>query len=275
MDEHQRIIDDAVRVAADLPSGSIHALARAIEHAAGPTDTTRTSALQAIPQPAQRARARDFLDTWAQQAPVIPGAVVAMALLTAAAATRTARAEQRLELIWTGPLAAGVSMRRTDQALLQVIHHARQELLVVSFAVYKIPAIIEALMGAATRGVVIRICIEAPEPSGQKMAYDTIRALGPAVARAAQIYLWPTDRRPADEYGHTGTLHAKCAVADRRILFLSSANLTDYALNLNMELGVLITGGPAPTTVSAQFERMIAEGILQRTHAGQGVHDDT
>ncbi len=33
-----------------------------------------------------------------------------------------------------------------------------------------------------------------------------------------------------------------------------------------MELGVLISGGPEPTTVAAQFERMIAEGVLQRSH---------
>ncbi|MBX0330821.1 DISARM system phospholipase D-like protein DrmC [Oscillochloris sp. ZM17-4] len=266
MDEQRLIIiDAAVRLAAELPPGSIHALARAIEHAAGPRDAARAAALQAIPQPAQRARASDFLDAWAQQAPAISGARVALALLSAAAATRSARAEQRVELIWTGPLAAGVSMRRTDQALLQVIRSAHRELLIVSFAVYKIPAVIEALMSAAARGVVIRICIEAPEPSGQKMAYDTIRALGPAVASAAQIYIWPSDRRPTDESGHTGTLHAKCAVADRRTLFLSSANLTDYALSLNMELGVLISGGPEPATVAAQFERMIAEGTLQKT----------
>jgi phosphatidylserine/phosphatidylglycerophosphate/cardiolipin synthase-like enzyme len=59
-------------------------------------------------------------------------------------------------------------------------------------------------------------------------------------------------------------LHAKCAVADARLLFVSSANLTDYALNLNMELGVLIAGGSQPQTVMAQFDELIAQGILQR-----------
>jgi len=264
-DQRQLIIDHVVRLAAELPPGTIHALAAAIEGAAGPSAVGRASALQAIPQPSQRAWASGFLEAWAQHAPALSGAAAAMALRTAAAATRSARAEQRIELIWTGPLAVGVSMRRTDQALLQVIHSALQELLVVSFAVYKIPAVVAAIIGAAARGVVIRICVEAPEPSGQKMAYDTIRALGPAVASAAQIYIWPTDRRPADESGHTGTLHAKCAVADRRLLFLSSANLTNYALNLNIELGTLISGGPAPATVAAQFERMIADGTLQKT----------
>jgi phosphatidylserine/phosphatidylglycerophosphate/cardiolipin synthase-like enzyme len=44
---------------------------------------------------------------------------------------------------------------------------------------------------------------------------------------------------------------------------VSSANLTDYALNLNMELGVLIAGGSQPQTVMAQFEALIAQGVLQ------------
>jgi phosphatidylserine/phosphatidylglycerophosphate/cardiolipin synthase-like enzyme len=59
-------------------------------------------------------------------------------------------------------------------------------------------------------------------------------------------------------------LHAKCAVADARLLFVSSANLTDYALNLNMELGVLIQGGPHPATVVAQFDEFVARGVLRR-----------
>jgi phosphatidylserine/phosphatidylglycerophosphate/cardiolipin synthase-like enzyme len=48
------------------------------------------------------------------------------------------------------------------------------------------------------------------------------------------------------------------------VLLVSSANLTEYALNLNMELGVLIEGGPQPATVEHQFHELIARGVLQR-----------
>lgn len=54
--------------------------------------------------------------------------------------------------------------------------------------------------------------------------------------------LWPHEQLPVDERGKRGVLHSKCAVADERMLFVSSANLTEHALNLNMELGVLIQG---------------------------------
>jgi len=147
---------------------------------------------------------------------------------------------------------------------LHVITTARHTLLIVSFAVYKIPAITAALVQAAQRGVAIRVCVEAPEPGGQTIAYDTLAALGPEVAQHAAIYLWHHAQRPTGSGGKVAALHAKCAVADARLLFVSSANLTDYALNLNMELGVLIAGGPQPQTVVAQFDALIAQGVLQR-----------
>lgn len=64
--------------------------------------------------------------------------------------------------------------------------------------------------------------------------------------------------------GKTGILHVKCAVADGRCLFLSSASLTEYAFSINMELGVLVTGGPLPTQVQEQFDRLIGNGVLVR-----------
>ena len=48
--------------------------------------------------------------------------------------------------------------------------------------------------------------------------------------------------------------------ADSRWLFLSSANLTEYAFNVNMELGILITGGRLPGHVEAHFDQMISQG---------------
>ena len=76
------------------------------------------------------------------------------------------------------------------------------------------------------------------------------------------VYVWPLAHRPLDDKGRHGSLHAKCAVADDAVLFVSSANLTAYALSLNMELGVLITGGDAPAQVEAHFGQMIESGIL-------------
>jgi hypothetical protein len=44
------------------------------------------------------------------------------------------------------------------------------------------------------------------------------------------------------------------------MLFIS----TGYALDLNMELGVLIEGGRLPESVARQFAGLIEAGILRR-----------
>jgi phosphatidylserine/phosphatidylglycerophosphate/cardiolipin synthase-like enzyme len=51
-------------------------------------------------------------------------------------------------------------------------------------------------------------------------------------------------------------------VADGRWLFLSSANLTEYAFTINMELGVLVTGGKLPAQVQEHFDRLVVGGTL-------------
>jgi phosphatidylserine/phosphatidylglycerophosphate/cardiolipin synthase-like enzyme len=51
-------------------------------------------------------------------------------------------------------------------------------------------------------------------------------------------------------------------VADGHWLFLSSANLTEYAFTINMELGVLVTSGKLPGQVEEHFDRLVANGTL-------------
>jgi len=54
------------------------------------------------------------------------------------------------------------------------------------------------------------------------------------------------------------------SLADGRCLLISSANLTEYAFTLNMELGVLITGGALPRRVEGRFDKLIEKGVLVR-----------
>jgi phosphatidylserine/phosphatidylglycerophosphate/cardiolipin synthase-like enzyme len=58
-------------------------------------------------------------------------------------------------------------------------------------------------------------------------------------------------------------LHAKCALADREALLVASANLTEHALELNMEIGVLICGGPLPEQAAEHIDGLIREGTLR------------
>ena len=59
---------------------------------------------------------------------------------------------------------------------------------------------------------------------------------------------------------------AKCAIADRECLFLTSANLSGNAIAVNMELGVCIYGGPLPEQVEPHFDDLIARGIYRSSN---------
>lgn len=83
------------------------------------------------------------------------------------------------------------------------------------------------------------------------------------MAAQAKLLQWPSERRPRDEQGHAGLVHVKAAVADSRIAFLSSANLTEAALERNMELGILLRGGHLPAAIDRLIDALLELGELQ------------
>jgi phosphatidylserine/phosphatidylglycerophosphate/cardiolipin synthase-like enzyme len=182
--------------------------------------------------------------------------------MAAAMVEQTHRQGETVEIVWTGPETAETRFRRTEQAILEVLDSAQQRLTVVSYAVYRIPRIRDALVAAANRGVGIRLIVEAPNRIEGESEYDCLLALGSSVASVASVYYWPQEQRDKDDNGKIGILHVKCAVADGHRLFLSSANLTEYAFTINMELGLLLTGGKLPGEVERHFERLIEAGTL-------------
>ena len=154
--------------------------------------------------------------------------------------------------------------RRTEQAVLQVLDSAQERVTLVSYAVYRIPNVCEALVRAARRGVQINVIVETPDKLEGENEYSTLRALGDDVAACSAVYFWPKEKRGQDDKGKVGILHVKCAVADGEWLFLSSANLTQQAFTINMELGMLVRGGTMPSRVEQQFERLIQNGQLKQ-----------
>ena len=59
-----------------------------------------------------------------------------------------------------------------------------------------------------------------------------------------------------------GSVHAKVAVADRNVCFITSANLTGYAMTKNMEAGVLLTGGDVPKLLHDHLEALVETNII-------------
>ncbi len=187
----------------------------------------------------------------------------AAAILTAAIAAEQRRREQNLELVWTGPASNVIPVRQTGQVLLDLIGSARRSLLVVSYAVFRIPKIRQALIEAAGRSVRIRIVLDLAT-TADIQGYNPLRAVGDDVIACSEVLYWPEEQRIADADGRRGSLHVKCLVADGERMFLSSANLTDQALRLNMELGVTVTGTQHPANVESHFAELLARGVLMR-----------
>src|SRR5262249_5281570 len=117
---------------------------------------------------------------------------------------------------------------------------------------------------AANRGVDIRLIVETPNRIEGQGEYDCLFALGDNVASACSVYFWPEENRAKDDNVKIGILHVKCAVADGDKMFLSSANFTEYALTINMDLGLLITGGKVPLQVEKHFSALIESDQFAR-----------
>ncbi len=181
--------------------------------------------------------------------------------LRAAMAGETARTRERVDLAWTGPRTGTNLLPRTDQALLSVIRGAKESLFIVTFAAYRVEAIRREVAAAAARGVAVSLVVETDDGPDGRIDFAALAALVDS-ASAVRVYEWPVEVRPRSN-GRHGTLHAKCAIADGDTMFVSSANLTEHAMEINLELGVVVRGGDAPGAVARHFTALMAAGVLR------------
>jgi len=172
--------------------------------------------------------------------------------------------EQRIELLWSGPSPAnGLPARRIDQVLYDLINSATRDILLVTFAAYRVKLLSETLASAIGRGVSVRLVLEFEQASQGQLSMDAVNAFPRDLISKAEIYYWPLRARSLNEFGRPGKLHAKVAAVDNQALF-SSANLTDDAFNRNLEIGALISGGEIPERLRNHFEELISSGTLVR-----------
>ncbi len=180
---------------------------------------------------------------------------VATALRGASATAVEQENRGSVELAWTGPSTGQVPIRHTEQVLLQVIDAAKNRLFLVSFVAYRVASIGHALNNAAGRGVQIDVLLESSCRHGGKVDHDSAAAMQKFVP-SARLFAWSDEDKQASG-GYPGVVHAKCAVADGEIAFITSANLTAAAMENNMELGVLVKGGNLPHELHSHLDALI------------------
>jgi phosphatidylserine/phosphatidylglycerophosphate/cardiolipin synthase-like enzyme len=184
---------------------------------------------------------------------------LALMLLAASHAFTKAVNRQSTELVWTGPTTPFVSARRTEQALLQVINAATYSLFITSFVTYDVSTIVRALNEAAKRGVLISMLLELAQAQGGNVSINGIERMR-ALVPLARLFAW----HDKDESFHEGSVHAKVAVADTRLCFITSANLTGYAMEKNMEAGVLISGGDIPRMLNKHLQSLVDTRVISQ-----------
>jgi cardiolipin synthase len=168
---------------------------------------------------------------------------------------------QSTEVVWTGPTAGSVPIRRIDQVLYDLILTAKRDILLLTFAAAKIERLKAALVAASHRNVKIRMVLEFDEESEGQLSRSALEAFSGSIEHKAEVFYWPLEKRERNTYGRPGKLHAKCAIVDDAAL-VSSANLTDDAFNRNIELGVLIQSGHIPNLIRQHIQVLIQKGVL-------------
>jgi phosphatidylserine/phosphatidylglycerophosphate/cardiolipin synthase-like enzyme len=228
-----------------------------------PTSLQKTKVISCIQSPNVRADLSNLITLWEKDFPEVKASSISLAMRSVLV-SKAKSDSPSFELIWTGPENITTTFRRTDQALLELIQGAQKSLLIVSFAVYKAQPIIKAIENAIQRNVKVVICLEDSEASQGKVSYSGINAFSESIFKVASIYTWPIQNRPHTEDGKYGSLHAKVAVADQEKVFISSANLTDYAMDLNMEMGILINSKTSGEQIDRLIQNMIVNFIFRK-----------
>jgi len=244
----EKLLEAITALVSNVPPDKIPKLADLIRGATGPKDS---AAVKAWPlTPTARERLEELLQCWDESA--IPPAELAGVIIGASYAYHSAKTEQELELVWTGPSSELVATRKTEQALLQVINAAKVKFFLTSFVAYDVDAVKKAILAAADRGVDVSMLLESSDRHGGGISFDVIGSMRKAIP-SAKIYFW----NDKEEAFAGGKVHAKVAVCDENLCFISSANLTGHAMEKNMEAGVLIKGGALPRKLHNHLDALV------------------
>lgn len=210
---------------AELPRPYVTALATALRSGRAPVRTL----VHNTAAPASLAAARDALGAVnAGNGPYLAGLLQGWLHATAEAV--------EIQPVWTGPVPQVGHSRLTIAVVADLIAEAEREILLVSYATYPPPTVAAALQAAADRQVAVTLLLErAEDKPGWNGLHDPFPRL------RADVLCWPLEERPSG-----ASLHAKVLVVDRHTALVGSANLTAFALERNLECGLLIRGGPVP-----------------------------
>ncbi|MGW5444956.1 DISARM system phospholipase D-like protein DrmC [Streptomyces asiaticus] len=212
------------KLARRLPTDRLTDYAAALRAAEGPEDQALDQFAAANPAAGLTHHLDAIRQAWREEAPGLPGTAIALALTTAMA-PEASETERSIQLVVSGPVSPAIPVRLTGGVTVDVIRSARESLLIASFAVFGVIELMSELRLAVGRGIRVDLVLE--ESTAAARAFTTLQN---------GVRIWHRVNASAP-----GVLHAKLIAADRHTALLGSANLTDHAMGMNIELGVILS----------------------------------
>jgi hypothetical protein len=179
-------------------------------------------------------------------------------------------ADQRIELVWSGPEQEGAGSRETAAVVRQMFGSAERFVLISGYSVYDGASILGALAERwnAQRSLTCWCCLNIQRANNdQRPDEEIVREYADNFFR----WQWPWEPRPAlfydpralaTEPSVRAVLHAKCVVVDERQALVTSANLTEAAYYRNIECGVLVNDGVFARQLTEQFRGLVRTSML-------------
>lgn len=175
----------------------------------------------------------------------------------------------RPDLVWSGPEVAGLHARDTRRVYEELLGNAERTVWVSTYAFFDGPRAFDVLAKRmdARPHLVVRLLLNIQRKKGDTTKSDH-------VVRSFTDRFWKTDwpgsTRPAVYYdpralemkGPAGVLHAKAVVVDDEAVFVTSANLTEAALDRNIEVGLLVRDHALAASMVVHFQRLVDTNLL-------------
>ena len=186
-------------------------------------------------------------------------------------ALRQATARQsKPDLVWSGPEVTGLHARDTRRVYQELLGTAEQSIWASTYVYTDGPRAFQTLANRIDKHPRLQatLLLNIQRQQGDTTTPDQLVR---AFADRFWTTDWPGTTRPNVYYdprsletkGPGGVLHAKVVIADNEAVFITSANITDAALDRNIELGLLTKDRTLAATIATHFQTLIDQQHLK------------
>lgn len=217
-------------------------------------------------------RQAQHMDKYLKERDLSPAASIA--IIEAVLQTRESGSNLALAqtLVVTGPKIKNTEVLKTGSRFIEVVQHARRELMLATFALYQGDQILAPIHQAMVQNprLDVTLILNVPRKYGDTTLTEQVLE---AYRKDFMSKHWPW--APAPKVYHfpaslhlkasdRASMHCKFVLADEERCFITSANFTEAAQTKNIEVGVELCGSYEPKALSGYFKALIHNGVLSR-----------